>query len=85
MNAYFCRVSAEKNQGRPTCQVYIETKGHEQLFWNLEGTRRLWTKREVNRPESRAAVQGVGAGAPPAEPIRGELVDPASTAFEVEY
>jgi hypothetical protein len=25
-----------------------------------------------------------GVGAPPAEPIRGELVDPASTAFEDE-
>jgi hypothetical protein len=42
------------------------------------------TNRRQNGPGSRAAAQGVGAGARAIEPIRGDLVDPASTAFEDE-
>jgi hypothetical protein len=85
VNIYFYRVSAEKNQGRPTCQVYIETKGVRTTF--LESRRyekTLETNQRRNGPESWAATQGVGAGTRATEPIRGDLLDPAPTAFEDE-
>jgi hypothetical protein len=34
----FCRVPAKNNQRWPTCQVYIERKGHEWKKYNLEGS-----------------------------------------------
>jgi hypothetical protein len=85
VNVCFYKVSAEKNQGRPTCQVYIETKGVRITF--LESGRyekTLETNRRRNGPGSQAAAQGVGVGARATEPIRGDLVDPASIAFEDE-
>jgi hypothetical protein len=42
----------------------------------------LETNQRRNEPESRATAQGVWAGARAIEPIRGDLADPASTAFE---
>jgi hypothetical protein len=84
VNAYFCRVFAEKNQGRPTFRFTKRQKGYTQLFCNLEGTRRLWTKQEANLARKLDDRPRLGAGAPPTEPIRGELVDPASTTFEDE-
>jgi hypothetical protein len=50
---------------------------------------RIWKVREDsrNKPEAKRARksggrQGVGVGARAAEPIRSDLMDPASTAFE---
>jgi hypothetical protein len=83
VNVCFYKVSAKKNQGRPTCQVYIETKGVQTTF--LESGRyekTIETNRRRNGPGSRAAAQGIGAGARVVEPIRSDLVDPAFTAFE---
>jgi hypothetical protein len=76
-------VSAEKNQGTPTYHVYIETKGVRTTF--LESKRyekTLKTNRRRNGLGSQVAAQGVGAGAQAVEPIRSDLVDPTSTAFE---
>jgi hypothetical protein len=71
-------VSAEKNQGRPTCQVYIKTKGLRITFLEYERYEKtLETNRRQNRPRS-------GAPALVARPIRRELVDSASTIFEDE-
>jgi hypothetical protein len=85
VNVYFCRVSAEKNQGRPICQVYIETKGVRTTFLESERYEKtLETNQRRNRPRSWAAIQGVGASTWATEPIRGNLVDPASTTFENE-
>jgi hypothetical protein len=76
-------VSAEKNQGRPTCQVYIETKEVQTTFLQSERYEKtLETNWRQNGPGSRAAAQGIGAGTWATEPIRSDLVDPASTAFE---
>jgi hypothetical protein len=50
----------------------------------LEVTRRLWTKWEANPARKPGGHPRVGVGTPPVEPIIGELVDPASTAFEDE-
>jgi hypothetical protein len=83
VNVCFYRVSAEKNQGRPTCQVYIETKGIRITFLEYgRYEKTLETNRRRNGPGSWAAAQGVGAGAQVAEPIRSDLMDPASTVFE---
>jgi hypothetical protein len=82
VNVCFYRVLAEKNQGRPICQVYIETK--ELCITFLECGRyekTLKTNRRRNGPKSGAPVPLL---APVARPIRRELVDPASTAFEDE-
>jgi hypothetical protein len=85
VNVCFYRVSAENNQGRPTCQVYIETKGVQTTFLESRWYEKtLETNQRRNGPRSRAAAQGVGAGAQATEPIRGNLMDPASTAFEDE-
>jgi hypothetical protein len=78
VNVCFCRVSTEKNQGRSTCQVYIETKGLH--ITSLECGRyekTLEINGRRNGPES-------GVPTPVARPIRRELVDPTSTAFEDE-
>jgi hypothetical protein len=73
-------VLAEKNQGRPTCQVYIEIKGVRTTFLKSRRYEKtLETNQRRSGPESQAAAEGVGAGAQAAEPIKR---DPASTAFE---
>jgi hypothetical protein len=79
VNVYFCRVSAEKNQGSPTCPIYIETKGLHITFMEYgRYEKTLETTGRQNRSES-------GAPALPTEPIRLRLMDHASTAFEDEY
>jgi hypothetical protein len=69
-------VSAEKNQGRPTCQVYIETKGLHITF--------LECGRYEKTLETNGRRNGLGSGAP--APLLGwlHLTDLASTAFEDE-
>jgi hypothetical protein len=83
VNVYFYRVSAEKNHGSPTCQVYIETNGLHITF--------LECGRYEKTLETNGRQNGLGSGAPApppwvlapvALPIRLHLADPASTAFE---
>jgi hypothetical protein len=69
-------VLAEKNPERPTCQVYIGTKGLHITFLECgRYEKTLKTNGRRNGPES-------GAPAPVVEPIRLHLADYASTAFE---
>jgi hypothetical protein len=57
MNVCFCRVLAEKNQGRPICQVYIETKGVRTTFLEYgRYEKTLETNQRQNEPRSRAAA-----------------------------
>jgi hypothetical protein len=79
VNVCFYRVSAEKNQEMPTCQVYIETKGLYITFLECgRYEKTLETNGRQNGPES-------GAPAPVAQPIKLHVATPASTAFEDEY
>jgi hypothetical protein len=76
VNVCFYSVSAKKNQGRPTCQIYIDTKGVRTTF--------LESRRYEKTLETNGRQNGPGSGAPAQaiEPIRSDLLDPASTAFE---
>jgi hypothetical protein len=76
VNVCFYRVSAEKNQERSTCQVYIETTGPHITFLEcVRYKKTLETNGRQNGPR-------IGALAPVAQPIRLHLLDHASTAFE---
>jgi hypothetical protein len=84
VNACFCRVSAKKNQGRPTCQVYIETKGSRITFLKFGRYEKALdqTGGETGM-EAERAPKPLGA-AQPSQPIRLRLTDRPSTTFEDE-
>jgi hypothetical protein len=77
VNIYFCRVSAENNQRWPTCQAYIERKGH---IW-----KNIIKKVQEAKPKEVGPIYHCDRGGRPAQAANAfHLVDPASTAFEDE-
>jgi hypothetical protein len=85
VNVYFCRGLSGKDQRRLTCQIDIETKRLQITF--------LESRRLEKATLQRWRPSGLTGGAPAptswaaalaTEPIRSDLVDPASTAFEDE-
>jgi hypothetical protein len=76
VNIYFCRGLSRKNQRRFTCQIYIE---RNRPFYEKEYSRRL---KKIFPQRGGPRGQATGAPAPPRWPIRVNLVDHASTAFE---
>jgi hypothetical protein len=84
VNIYFCRVLAKNNQRWPTCQVYIERKGHGWKKYNLEGSGSQTLGGGTHLLLYKGGRLAPGVAAPPREPISFHLVDLASTAFEDE-